>query len=137
MNSYKTNLNLLNVDIALFIFRLAISGLMLTHGIPKLQKFFGPEEITFTNPIGLGETITFSLAVFSEFFCALFIIFGFLTRYAALPLIATMFVAALIVHMPDGFSRQELPLLYMFGFSLLAFTGPGKYSLDFFLRNRK
>ena len=136
MDSYKTNINLLNADIGLLIFRISISILMLMHGWPKLLKFFGSDEISFADPIGLGETLTFSLAVFSEFFCALFIIFGFITRFAALPLITTMFVAALIVHMPDGFSKQELPLLYMFGFILLAFTGPGKYSMDYFIRNK-
>ncbi|HKJ49551.1 MAG TPA: DoxX family protein [Christiangramia sp.] len=137
MGVYKTNINLLNTDVGLLIFRISISILMLTHGWPKLLKFFGSEEISFADPIGLGETLTFTLAVFSEFFCAAFIILGFITRFAALPLITTMFVAAVIVHKADGFGDQELPLLYMFGFILLAFTGPGKYSVDFFIRNKK
>ena len=38
--TYLTTLNLQQVDIGLLIFRLAISGLMLTHGIPKLIRFF-------------------------------------------------------------------------------------------------
>ena len=137
MDTYKTNINLLNTDVGLLIFRISISVLMLTHGWPKLLKFFGPEEISFADPIGLGETLTFALAVFSEFFCAAFILIGFITRFAALPLITTMFIAALIVHKADGFADQELPLLFMSGFILLAFTGPGKYSVDYILRNKK
>jgi len=133
MNTYKTILNLKNVDLGLLIFRVAIAGLMLTHGLPKLISFFGPGAIEFGNPIGLGEELSFGLAVFAEFFCAVFIVFGFLTRFAAIPLICTMAVAAFIVHVPDGMARQELPLLYMFGFILLAFTGAGKYSLDFYI----
>ncbi|MDT0649868.1 DoxX family protein [Autumnicola edwardsiae] len=136
-NSYSTSLNLQSVDVALLIFRIAISALMLTHGIPKLITFFNSEEIAFADPIGLGETVSFTLAVFAEFVCAVLIIFGFATRLAAIPLIITMAVAALIVHIPDGFGRQELPLLYMFGFILLLLTGAGKYSVDHFLLLKK
>ncbi|QYA27237.1 DoxX family protein [Gramella sp. MT6] len=137
MNSYKTNLNLLNVDIGLLIFRIAIAGLMLTHGFPKLLTLFGPDEIKFADPLGLGETVSFTLTVFAEFICSAFIIFGFLTRFSAIPIIITMAVAAFIVHVPDGFGKQELPLLFMFGFLLLAICGGGKYSLDYLLQNRK
>lgn len=136
-NSYITNLDLKSTDIGLLIFRIAISGLMLTHGIPKLMRFFGPDEISFGDPLGFGETFTFTFAVFAEFFCSVLIIFGFLTRIATIPLIMTMSVVALIVHMPDGFGKQELPLLYLSGFILLLLTGPGKYSLDFKLYKRK
>ncbi|PTX43130.1 putative oxidoreductase [Christiangramia gaetbulicola] len=137
MNSYKTNLNLVNVDIGLLIFRMAIAALMLTHGFPKLLKFFGPEEIVFADPLGLGETISFTLAVFAEFICSVFIIFGFLTRFSAIPIVITMAVAAFIVHAPDGFGKQELPILFMFGFLLLVICGGGKYSLDYLLQNKK
>ena len=135
--SYKTILNLNQVDIALLIFRIAIASLMLTHGYPKLLTLFGPDEISFFNPLGLGETASFTLAVFAEFFCSVFIIFGFLTRLSAIPLIITMAVAAFIVHAPDGFGKQELPILFMVGFILLAICGGGKYSLDYFLQNKK
>lgn len=134
---YTTNLNLQHIDIGLLIFRIGIAGLMLTHGIPKLIRFFGPDEISFGDPLGLGPVFTFTFAVFAEFVCSVFIIFGFLTRIAAIPLIITMAVAALVVHIPDGFGRQELPLLFMFGFILLFFSGAGKYSLDFILSKKK
>ncbi|WP_424493595.1 DoxX family protein [Salinimicrobium sp. GXAS 041] len=136
--SYATILDLQKVDFGLLFFRIAISSLMLTHGIPKLIRFFGSEEIRFANPIGLGETSSFALTVFAEFLCSVLIIIGLGTRLAAIALIITMAVAALIVHMPDGFARQELPLLYLAGYILLLFTGSGKYSLDhYFLRRRK
>ena len=122
-NTYSTNLNLRNVDLGLLIFRLGISALMLTHGIPKLIKFFGSEEIVFADPLGLGAITTFTLAVFAEFVCSVLVILGLGTRLAVIPLIGTMAVAALIVHVPDGFGRQELPLLYLTGWVLLFFTG--------------
>lgn len=135
--TYSTNLNLPQVDIGLLIFRLGISALMLTHGIPKLIEFFGSEEIAFADPLGLGEVVTFTFAVFAEFVCSLLIILGLGTRLAVIPLIATMAVAALIIHVPDGFGRQELPLLYLTGYVLLFFTGSGKFSLDWFFLSRR
>ena len=135
--TYLTTLNLQQVDIGLLIFRLAIAGLMLTHGIPKLIKFFGDAPIQFADPIGLGEITTFTFAVFAEFICSVLVILGLGTRLAVLPLIATMAVAALIVHVPDGFGRQELPLLYLAGWILLFFTGAGKYSLDHYILVKK
>ena len=107
---------------------------MLTHGFPKLMNFFQSEDLKFADPIGLGEPVTFWLAVFAEFACSVFIIFGFLTRFAAIPLITTMLVAAFIVHVDDPFGKQELPLLFLFSFILILITGPGKYSLDYFLK---
>ena len=137
-NTYSTSLSLPQVDIGLLIFRIGISGLMLTHGVPKLLKFFGSEEIVFGDPLGLGQVTTFSLAVFAEFVCAVLVLIGLGTRLAVIPIMITMAVAALIVHASDGFGRQELPLLYLFGFLLLFFTGSGKYSLDhYFLLSKK
>lgn len=137
MNSYRTNLNLKNTDIGLLIFRVSISVLMLTHGFPKLLRFFGPEEINFADPFGLGETITFGLAVFAEFVCAVFVLFGFLTRFSAIPIVLTMAVAAFIIHATDGFGKQELPIAYMFSFLFFVFSGAGKYSIDFLIQNKK
>ncbi len=136
-NTYSTNLNLKHVDIGLLIFRIGISALMLTHGTPKLIRAFSGEEITFADPLGLGEVVTFTFAIFAEFICSILIIIGLGTRLAAIPLIITMAVAALIVHFSDGFGRQELPLLFLTGFILLFFTGGGKYSLDWYFLSRK
>jgi len=133
--SYKTNLNLRSTDVALLIFRIGISALMLTHGYGKLMQLFSGEEIAFADPIGIGATASLALAVFSEFICSILIILGLGTRLAAIPLIITMVVAVFIVHLPDGLARQELPLLYLFGYILLLLTGGGKYSLDhYFLK---
>ena len=137
-NSYLTNLDLPKVDIGLLLFRIAIAGLMLTHGTPKLLRFFGSEEISFADPLGLGEPLTFTFAVFAEFICSVLILIGLGTRLAVIPLIITMAVVVFVVHPEDGFGRQELPLLYLAGFVLLFFTGSGKYSLDhYFLAQKK
>ena len=136
-DTYSTNLSLFKVDLGLLIFRLGISGLMLTHGIPKLIRFFGSEEIVFRDPLGIGEVTTFTLAVIAEFVCSILIILGLGTRLAVIPLIITMAVIAFIVHVPDGFSSQELPMLFLFGYILLFFTGSGKFSLDWYFLSKK
>lgn len=136
-NTYSTNLSLPKIDLALLIFRLGISGLMLTHGIPKLIKFFGSDPINFRDPLGFGEVTTFTLAVIAEFLCSILIIFGLGTRLAVIPLILTMAVAAFIVHAQDGFGSQELPLLFLTGYIVLFLTGSGKYSLDWYFLSKK
>lgn len=136
-NTYSTNLSLPKVDLGLLIFRLGISGLMLTHGFPKLIRLFGSEPIVFRDPLGFGEVTTFTLAVIAEFVCSILVILGLGTRLAVIPLILTMAVVAFIVHVPDGFSSQELPLLFLFGYILLFFTGSGKFSLDWYFLSKK
>lgn len=109
--------------------RVTVGALMLTHGWGKLSNY-GSMLDQFGDPIGLGPGVSLTLAVFAEFFCALGVVFGLLTRAAVIPLIITMLVAALIVHADDPFRRQEFALLYLIPFVTLLITGPGKMSLD-------
>lgn len=113
----------------LLILRLAIAGMMGTHGISKLQKILAGNW-QFGDPLGLGQEISLALAVFAEVGCSVLILFGFLTRLATLPLLFTMVVALIFVHGSDPFSDKELPLLYALIYATLFFTGPGKYSVD-------
>lgn len=134
-NSYFTNLNLPQTDFALLLFRIAIGGMMLVHGVPKLLQLFSGEEIVFGDPIGIGATASLALAVLAEVICSVLIIIGLGTRLAVIPLIITMTVAILIVHATDGFQAQELGALYLICYLVLFYTGSGKYSLDYrFLR---
>ena len=87
-------------------------------------------DLSFGNPIGIGEAPTLILAVFSEFFAPIFILIGFKTKFFSFFPAATMFVAAFIVHMGDPFGRVEKALLFLAVFTVLMLTGPGKYSID-------
>ncbi|MES2141052.1 MAG: DoxX family protein [Bacteroidota bacterium] len=119
-----------NINGALLLLRFVSGGFMLIHGIGKFSKLFGEAPIAFADPIGIGETASLALAVFAEVFCALFLIIGFLTRLAAIPLLITMLVAAFVVHSNDGFGKQELPLLYAAIYIVIAIAGAGKISID-------
>ena len=117
-------------NIALLILRLVFAGSMIYgHGLGKLNKLISG-DLSFGNPIGIGEAPTLILAVFSEFFAPIFILIGFKTKFFSFFPAATMFVAAFIVHMGDPFGSVEKALLFLAVFTVLMLTGPGKYSID-------
>lgn len=118
-----------SLSLGLLVFRLALGGLMLNHGFDKLTHF-DKYLAMFQDPIGLGKTFSFGLLVFAEFFCALLVTVGLLTRLACIPLIIAMSVALFKAHKGHIFSDGEMAALYLFGYIALLFTGPGKYSLD-------
>lgn len=129
MSSLLRTTNHVNASIMILIGRLGFGGLMLTHGYPKLQKLI-TGDWQFGDPLGLGVELSLITAVFSEFICALLIIFGLYTRLASIPLIITMATAAFVVHGADPLGQKEKALLYLVVFTGLLFSGAGKYSLD-------
>lgn len=116
-------------DIGILALRLWLGGTMLiAHGWPKLANF-GAYSEAFPDPIGLGSTFSLGLAVFAEFFCAILVVLGVLTRLASIPLLCTMLVAFFIVHSADAFQAKELAFIYLGGFVGLALLGGGRFAL--------
>ena len=103
--------------------------MLMKHGLDKLMHF-SQKAGGFADPFGIGSTASLSLAVFAEFFCAVFIILGLFTRLATIPLIIAMSVALFVAHQGDFFGKGELAGLFLIVFVTLLFTGPGKVSLD-------
>ena len=120
----------------LLVLRLAVGGMMLTHGWPKLLRLLKTPD-KFADPIGLGPELSLVLTVFSELFCAVLIVVGAATRLASAPLLFTMVVAAFVVHGDDPFSKKELALFYGAGTLTLMLTGAGAYSVDGWLARRR
>jgi putative oxidoreductase len=118
-------------NIGKLILRVAMGGMMLTHGWPKLEKLMAGGDIKFADPFGFGPEISLVLVVFAEFLCSILIILGFKTKLATLPLIITMLVAASIAHAGDPFSGKEKALMYAAGFLAIGLIGAGKYSIDY------
>lgn len=93
--------------------------------------------------MGLGSTFALAGAVVSEVVFAALITVGLATRWAALPLIFTMVVAAFIVHGADPFfinkegGSKEPALMYLFAYLTLLFTGAGRFSLDAIFGQKK
>ncbi|WP_111309456.1 DoxX family protein [Confluentibacter sediminis] len=116
-------------DLALLILRLGAGGLMLTHGIPKINMLFA-SPIQFADPIGVGDTLSLIFALIGEVIAPILIIIGFKTKLAAIPSVITMAVAAFIVHANDDIATKEKALLYLICFVTLLLAGAGKYSID-------
>ena len=116
-------------DIGLALLRIVPAALMLSHGIPKFQKLIAG-NFEFADPIGIGATPSLFLTVIAEFVCPILIIIGFKARWAAIPSLITMLVAAFVVHGADPLAKKELALLYAVFFLAVALLGPGKYSID-------
>ena len=121
--------NSLIKDIGLAFFRISVSVMMITHGLPKFQKLI-TGNFEFGNPIGIGAAPSLFLAVLGEFICPLLIILGYKTRLFSIPVAITMAVAAFIAHAADPFGTKEKALLYLVAFITIALVGPGKLSLD-------
>lgn len=107
--------------------------LALNHGWGTFTALLSEGGGNYPDPVGLGSSLSMALMSFSEFFCALAISLGILTRLAAVPLIFGFAVAVFVYHNGDAFGQKELAWLYLSFCTALVFTGPGRYSLDFFL----
>jgi len=114
---------------AILLLRLCIGLLMMNHGYELLVNF-GSKHNSFMNFLGIGSTLSLALVIFAEFFCSLFLILGLFTRFAAIPLIIVMCVALFKTHHGDVFGKGETDTLYLAGYIILLFLGPGKVSVD-------
>ena len=130
---FSTKVSESTLTIALFILRVGIGSLMMIqHGLGKLQSF-ASRSGKFADPFGIGSTASYSLVVFAEFFCAVFIILGLFTRLASIPLIIAMGVAVFLRHKGEFYGEGESAGLYLVCFIALAFLGAGKFSMDRFI----
>ncbi|WP_312823595.1 DoxX family protein [Epilithonimonas sp.] len=134
-NSTKVNDNVLNGLI--LVIRLFVGISMMTHALPKFEKLIANDNIEFINFLGLGSAISLVLVVFAELLCSVFIIFGFITRLATIPLMITMLVAFFVVHGSDSYATKELSLVYFFFYLTLLILGSGKFSLDFLFSKKE
>jgi putative oxidoreductase len=117
-------------DFGLLAVRLLSGGMMLTHGIPKFDRLFGEGPVKFADPFGLGPEISLGLVLFAEVGCSLLVMAGFKTRWATLPLLFTMLMAAFYAHGSDPFSDKELSLTFFTLFLSILISGGGKFSVD-------
>ncbi len=119
-----------NIDLGLLLLRLWFGlEMAFAHGLPKLMKVFAG-DLSFADPIGVGEPTSLILAVIGEFVAGIAMALGLFTRIACIPYLITMLVAAFIVHAGDPWGKMASPLMYAVAAIVLLITGPGRYSLD-------
>jgi putative oxidoreductase len=119
--------------------RVALGLVMMGHGSQKLFGAFGGGGLSgtagFFEQIGLAPGLFWAtVAAVVETFGGLFVFIGLLTRVSSVLIAITMFVAMVLVHLPNGFFLQdrgiEFTLVLFSMATALALTGPGALSAD-------
>ena len=124
----------LSSDLGLLIVRF-MCGLMLLHGWSKFTNY--SEGIKdWPDPLHVGIKVSYAITVFAELFCTIFIILGLFTRIALIPLVILMLIIVFIIHSGESLIDREHAILYLMAYLSLFFTGPGKYSIDNFIKKK-
>ena len=117
-------------NFSMLLLRLVFGIMVLVnHGYMKMTNFVSLEP-KFYDFLGMGTKATLLLSIFAEVFCALFIVLGLFTRFAAIPLVITMLVAVFGANASKPLIESELALLYLAAFTTVLFCGPGRISID-------
>ena len=97
-------------DNGIFLLRISVSLLMLSHGIPKALEY---ETLVheFPDPLNVTNAVSLQLVLFAEVGCSVLLLLGLLGRFASVTLFFTMMIAAFVHHFGDPWSSKELPLL--------------------------
>jgi putative oxidoreductase len=144
----------MSTSIGLLILRLGIGGYLCSHGVGKLRMLLAGDFAMFGDPIGIGAVPSLILVTMAEFLCALLLMVGLGTRFAAVPPVISMGVAAFVAHAKDPWSSEtaamaffsgasktwfskEPALMYLVVALALAFTGAGALSLDGWIAQRR
>jgi putative oxidoreductase len=131
-------------DVLLLIGRVFLGWIFLRSGYGKI--FDIPAYATTYPGRGLPTFLAY-IAVPAEFFCGLALILGFATRYAVLVMVVFMLVATFSSHRywefteaaarraQDGNFYKNMAMLG--GFLFLFVVGPGRLSVDGWLRKQR
>lgn len=130
-------------DLTSLILRVALGIVFFPHGAQKVLGWFGGYGFSGTMGFFTGAGIPWVfafLAIVAEFFGALGLIAGLLTRVAAFGIACVMAVAVLTVHLHNGFFMNwsghqqgegfEYHLLVLAITIALMIRGGGKWSVD-------
>ena len=123
-------------DTGLLILRIGLGLLMMGYGWSKLIGFneIAPDFYDF---LGLGGQFSLGLTVFAEFFCSILLVFGLGTQLVLIPLTILVMVIVFDIKGGDALNEKELGLMYLMGYVALLLTGPGRFSLDYFIWRKK
>ncbi|OLN21245.1 oxidoreductase [Domibacillus antri] len=127
------------LDAGLLLIRLVIGLVFVGHGAQKLFGWFGGYGLKGTggwfDSIGMKPGVTMAfLAGFAELAGGALFALGLFTPLAGVMIAATMVIAIVKVHGPNGFwstqNGYEYNLVLLAVAIGIAMTGPGQYALD-------
>ncbi|MBE8162603.1 MAG: DoxX family protein [Bdellovibrionaceae bacterium] len=121
--------------IAKFLLRVSVGGMMLPHGLGKIQG-----GIAFIKSIvvkaGLPEFFAYGIFI-GEVVAPLLLIIGYKTKWAGYLLSFNILVATILVHSgdiltlsPNGSWAIEIQMFYIVTGLVIALLGAGKFSID-------
>jgi putative oxidoreductase len=117
-------------DLGLLVLRLGAFLMIATYHVRPKLAHFADEAANFPDPLGLGHSPSFLLALVSEGGCAMLVAIGIATRAAALPIVFTMAMVLLLAARGFAGADVQAALLYALPYAGLALLGPGTYSVD-------
>jgi len=122
-------------DLGKLLLRVSVAGLLILHGIHKIQHGVGGVE-GLLEAKDLPTFLAYGVYL-SEVAAPALVIVGFQTRLAALVMAGGMAVAIWLAHMEMlghlnamGGWAVEFPALFLFGALSIALIGPGSMSMD-------
>jgi uncharacterized membrane protein YphA (DoxX/SURF4 family) len=125
-------------ETGLTLIRIMIGLFMIYHGSEVFDKQKIVDyakwltDLNFPSPLFMGY-----LGKAIEFVAGIFLLTGFLTRLAIIPLIVTMLIICFGMGKGKIFMEDQHPFLFVLLFLVIFFTGPGKFSLDYILFRKK
>ena len=123
-------------NLSMLVFRVLVSAeLMAAHGLKKIGIGVANAEHV-PNPLHLPDALNLAFATSANLFFPVFVMLGFFTRLAVLPILAVTLTGYFILHWNDSLLEKDAPFMYSAVFLLILVLGPGKYSIDYFINRR-
>ena len=131
-------------DVAALLLRVAVGLIFIPHGYSKVFGHGGVSSFASDLPSYHIPSFLGYIAAYAEFFGAILLIAGLLTRLDAFLLACTMAVAVVVVQLPDAMNDVpaganrffvvmkgiEMPLSLFAATGALVLLGGGRFSLD-------
>jgi putative oxidoreductase len=115
----------------LTVIRLVIGLFITYHGFEVFDHQKMEDYVKWLSDLNFPEPVLMVyLGKGFEFAGGIFLLLGFLTRLAIIPLIITMLTITFGMGKGKIFMDDQHPFLFVLLFLVIFFTGPGKFSLD-------
>jgi putative oxidoreductase len=103
--------------------------MIIVHGVKKLEEL--PTDVP--NPLNIPTDLNYLFAVLGNTLFPTFVLIGFFTRLALLPILSITLTGYFVVHGSDPLMVRDVPFMYSLVGILLLFSGAGKFSIDYWL----